>query len=145
MNCGNFCGFTTGINIKRLTIAVVAVFVYIFASDFVIHQLILGSKYQAIPSLWRTPEEMKNHFIWMFLGQLLIAKYFTFIFAKGYEGKGIAEGFRFGILAGLFTMGGVFIQYAVYPLPCEIFLAWCGLYLVQSVGAGIVAALVYKR
>lgn len=133
------------VNVKRLTYAIVAVFAFIFVTDYLIHQLWLGEIYRAMPSHWRQPEEMKQYFLFLLLGQFIIAKYFTIIFAKGYEGKGPAEGLRFGFLMAFFTIGGLLIQYAVTPVPTSLVLKWALGYLMQSLGAGVVAALVYRR
>jgi len=138
-------GITEGLNLKRLTLAIVAVFIWILASDFVVHQLLLKSAYQATPNLWRTDSEIQEHMVWMLLGQFLIAKFFTLIFAKGYTGKGLIEGVRFGLLAAFLTIGHYLIQYAVNPLTCSIALAWIGAAIVQSVLAGMVAAAIYRQ
>ena len=81
----------------------------------------------------------------MLLGQLLIAKALTVLFAKGYEGTGVMEGVRFGILVTPLIIAPVFIQYAVTPLPQSILWAWVGLGIIQVVLASVVAALVYRR
>jgi len=133
------------INVKRLIMATLGVFVFILASDFVIHQLILGSTYHEFPSLWRSEEEMKSYMLYMLIGQFLIAKFFTLIFAKGYEGKGVGEGLRFGMLIGPFAVAPSFIQYAVYPLPSILLWSWVGLGLIQSILAGLVVGILYKK
>lgn len=140
---GNCCGFTSGINCKRAFFTTVAVFVTLFVTDFIIHGPILKSTYEQTPTLWRSDADMKV--VWIILSQIVIAKMFSLIFAKGYEGKGIAEGVRFGILAGLFSIAHSFVWYAVAPLPSNIFMAWCGLGMAQFILAGIVASFVYKK
>lgn len=137
--------FIRGLNIKKLTLAVVAVFVFILFSDYLIHEVLLKSSYEATLSLWRPPAEMGSYVVYMLFGQFLIAKFFTVIFAKGYEGKGIVEGVRFGLLMGFFCAGGYFIQYATTPMPSSLLWSWVIAGIVQLMGAGVVAALVYKR
>ena len=88
---------------------------------------------------------MKGQCIWMLLGQILAAKFFTILFAKGYEGKGPMEGVRFGMLAGVFYVSHYFIQFAVTPLPRSLFLAWVTSGMIQMILCGIVASLVYKK
>lgn len=139
--------FCSGINCKRAFFAFGAVFAVIFATDFLIHGKLLADAYHATASLWRSEAEMRDggFCLWMLLGQLLIAKMFVVIFAKGYEGKGPAEGVRFGLLAGLFSVSHCFIQYAVTPIPRSLLLVWVATGLMQMILAGIVAALVYRR
>src|SRR5690606_29362442 len=123
------------VNTKRLIITMFAVFVYIFISDFVIHGLILKETYMQTADLWRTEEEMKSFMIWMFLGQFIIAKFFTLIFVKGYENKGVAEGVRFGILMSGVSVGAMMIQYAVIPMTTDLIIAWIVLGILQTIGA----------
>lgn len=134
-----------GLNIKKFILATLAVFATVWVTDFIIHGVLMKDAYMASASVWRSPEEMKKYFPWMLLGQFLIAKGFTFIFAKGYEGKGIAEGLRFGLFVWPLVFGGILIQYVVYPLPCAVACPWLVTSLVQLLMMGAVASLVYKR
>lgn len=140
---GNCCGFTSGVNCKRVLFTTLAVFAFIFASDFLIHGVIMKGLYAETASLWRPEAEMKC--LWMILGQVIIAKVFALMFAKGYEGKGIPEGLRFGFLAGCFAIAHWSIQYAVTPVTSNIFGMWCVTGLVQFMLAGVVASLIYKK
>ena len=137
--------FYDGINVKSAMITIVAIFIYIFASDFLIHGVILKPAYQDTADLWRPETAMPHYMIWMIFGQFIIAKYFVLIFAKGYENKGVFEGVRFGLLAGMLMIAQNFIFYSVMPLPLSLAINWVVLGLIQAVGAGIVASLVYRR
>lgn len=137
--------FTRGLNIKSVTITILAVFAYVFITDYIIHGVILMEAYQQSAPMWRSPEQMQSFFPWMLVGQFLIAKFFVLIFAKGYEGNGIGEGVRFGLLLGFFNAGAYFIQYAVSPLPLSILWGWIGLGLLQTIGGGVLAAGIYKK
>lgn len=136
---------TNGVNIKKAVIAMIAVFAYIFVTDILIHGFALKGLYAATASAWRPEAEMQSNMLWMCIGQAILAKYFVWIFAKGYEGKGVMEGVRFGTLMGLFVVGTYFVQYAVQPITLELLAAWSVLGTAQSIGAGVVAALLYKR
>ena len=71
--------------------------------------------------------------------------FFVFIFAKGYEGRGLAEGFRYGIYIALFYYYVTcFNQFVLYPIPYS--LTWIRVIagLVQAIILGIVAAAIYK-
>ncbi|MDA2927836.1 hypothetical protein MYX78_11520 [Acidobacteria bacterium AH-259-G07] len=75
-------------DIKRFIIAGVVVYVVYQILGFLIHEVILSGPYASLESLWR-PEE-KTWIFW--LTGLLWAALFTFIYTKGYEGKGVMEG-----------------------------------------------------
>lgn len=133
------------VNNKRLIMTVLALFVYIWASDFLIHQVFLKDVYQNTAALWRPESEMCNYLLWIFLAQFLIAKFFALLFVRGYQGKGVREGVCFGLMAGPFAVAPCFIQYAVSPLPQNLLWAWVFLGLLQMMGAGAVAGLVYRK
>jgi hypothetical protein len=105
----------------------------------------LKGLYAETPTLWRPEMEMCNYICWLLLGQLVIAKSMAYLFAKGYEGKGIGEGLRFGIIMGPLLVAPNLIQYAVTPLPSSVVWAWVGTGLVQAILGGVVLSLVYKR
>lgn len=132
------------LKMKKLAVTVVAVFVYVFLSDWLIHGGILGKIYGETAHLWRPESEMERYMGFMILGQLLISLFFSIIFAKGYENKGIQEGVRFGALIGLLLVSPNFIMYAVTPYPATLLWAWVFLGILQTMGAGVVAALAYK-
>lgn len=133
------------VNTKRLWWTALAVFAWIFASDMVIHGWWLKDTYMATASLWRPEGEMNQFMSWMMSGQFLTAFFLTFIFAKGYEGKGWQEGARYGLLMGLFSCSQMFIQYAVTPLPASLFWSWIGAAMFQAVLGGIIASWIYKN
>lgn len=134
-----------GINIKRFALATLAVFATVWVTDFIIHGILLKTAYQSTAHLWRPESEMQAKMCWMLLGQLLIAKGFTFLFAKGYEGKGIGEGLRFALYVWPLVIGGYFIQYTVMPFTCSLICSWMLASLPQLLLMGVVASLVYKR
>ena len=133
------------VNVKSCAIAVVAVFVFIFLSDWVIHGQLLAGIYETTPELWRSKEAMKDFFLYMLIGQLIIADVFTFIYARGSEGKGWCEGLRFGILMGFLFSGGTLIWYAVVPYSQTLLWSWIGGNFFQTIGAGTIAGLIYKK
>jgi hypothetical protein len=70
---------------------------------------------------------------------------FVYIFIQGYEGGGVVEGLRYGIIIGLFfQVVGTLNQYIVYPLPFKLVIQWIIFGLIQFSIAGILSALIYK-
>ena len=133
------------VNTKRLWPTFGAVFAWIFFSDFLIHGMWLKQTYMNSPSLWRPEAEMNQYMSWMMSGQMLTAFFFSFIFTKGYEGKGWQEGARYGVLMGLFTCSQMLMQYSVTPLPAALFWSWISAGMLQAIMAGVVASWVYKN
>ena len=131
-------------NIKRLILAILAGWMAIFATDYLIHELWLGPIYQATKPLWRPEEEMHARICWMFLAQFLIVTTFVIVWAKGFAGRSIAMAITFGLLMGLFQQTWAIILFVVMPLPADLAVKWFIGGLAQAVLLGIVTSLVYK-
>jgi len=129
---------------KKLLLGFVGVFVVVFVLEFIINNYLMMSIYEQTAGLWRPPEEMK---MWLvIICQLFFAFFFTFIFSKGYEGKGIGEGIRYGLyVTGLMTIPAAYVSYATMPVPYSLALGWFLYGTVENVVAGSVAALVFGK
>ena len=130
-------------NVKRFVWASIAVFIAFEIIDAVVHMVILKKTYEALGPIWR-PDMMS--LTWIFhVGSLILAFLFTYIFVKGYENKGIAEGVRYGIIIGLFfNITFEFFDYAMFPLPLSLCVQWFIYGMIGFVICGIIAAGIYK-
>ncbi len=128
---------------KKMLIAVVAVFVTLEVLDALIHGVILMGTYTAMQNVWRTDMMAK---MWVLhVVKIITSFFFVIIFSKGYENKGIMEGLRFGFYIGMIIASGfAFGSYASFPIPHMLALHWFLLTLVEYLIAGVVAAQVYK-
>jgi hypothetical protein len=134
-------------NVKRFWLAFIAVLVLLFLTDWVVHGGILMSAYESegVKKAFRSTEEMQSKMWIMWVMYLVWAFFFTFIFVKGYENKGIMEGVKFGIYIGLFySLVSAYGSYAVYPIPYSLAFQWFIFGLIQSIIFGIAVALIYK-
>lgn len=130
-------------NVKRFISASIVVFVVFEALNFLIHGVILAGAYEYTAELWRADMDQKMWII--YLGDLVKAFLFVFIFIKGYENKGWAEGLRYGFWIGLYVSIGMgFGSYAMYAIPFSMALQWFVYGVIQLVICGIVAAIIYK-
>ena len=131
-------------NIKRLLLTILAGFVLIFATDFLIHSVWLMPDYNATKTLWRPEAEMGSHIGLMLFAQLLCAATFVIIWAKAYAGRSIVEGAVFGLLMGVFQQVWAIVDYVVIPMPGELAAKWFFAGLAQAVLLGVITALIYK-
>lgn len=134
-------------NWKRFWPAFLLVFVAYFATNMLIHVVILGATYMKpeIQGAMRPDAEMSKFFWVRIVTTLVFAFFFTYIFAKGHERKGLMEGVRYGFYITLFYFFVTcFEQFIIYPIPYYVVWYWIAAGLVQSVIMGIIAALVYK-
>jgi hypothetical protein len=127
---------------RKLIIGFITVFVVFIILDYLIHNVLLISLYEETEHLWRPAEEMRS---WIFLVTgLFFAFFFTLIFSKGYEGRGIMEGFRYGLYVALMVqLPGAYVSYAVTPIPYALALQWFLYGTVQYILLGILLARVY--
>ena len=93
---------------KRLALAAVVAWVVDAAFGFVVWGNLLQADMAQFPAVFRSEAEMPAMMPIMFAGSLLSMFALAWIYAKGYEGgSGIAEGARFGAVAGLLMVGFV--------------------------------------
>jgi hypothetical protein len=131
------------LNAKRFIITVIAVFLCFWILDFIIHFIILGPTYQDYKELWR-PDMMSKVWI-MYISSFVLSLLFVYIFTKGYEGKGLREGIRYGLIIGLLFNGvGAFNQYAVYPISFSLAVKWFVYGMIEFIICGVVAAWLYR-
>ncbi|HRZ28037.1 MAG TPA: hypothetical protein P5346_10855 [Spirochaetota bacterium] len=130
-------------NIKRFAISSVVVFLLIMGMDQIIHGIILGEIYRSLSSIWR-PDMMD--FMWIMLATSAVLSIgFVYIFIKGRENKGIAEGVRYGAVMGLLFCGtGSFNQYVIYPVTLSLAVQWFVFGLIEFIIAGIAVSIIYK-
>ena len=130
-------------NLKRYIAASLAVFAGSQVLDYLIHNVMLQGLYAETKHLWRPDMASK---MWIMQVDSLVTSFlFVYIFTKGYEGKGIMEGFRFGLIVGLFTslpMG--YGSYAVMPIPYELAFKWFLYGTAETIVVGMIAALIYR-
>jgi len=81
----------------------------------------------------------------MFAVGVLASFVFTYIFVKGYEGKGLWEGVRFGIIISLFsTVPTGLGAWMIFPVPVPLVVIWILNGLLLNLVSGIIAAAVYR-
>lgn len=130
--------------LKRIILAVIAIFVAWSALDFVIHGLILGPTYAATPQLWRPMNEMKMGIL--HVSVLLTAVAFVCIYAFLAGRKNVVSGLLFGLLFGLGTgvsMG--FGTYSVMPIPLDMAIVWFVGTVVEFVVGGVTVGFIVKE
>lgn len=130
---------------KTFWIGYIAVFVVAQALGFLIHEVMLESTYQSLAAVFRPEAEMMSKMWIMFLGGAVSLLLFCYIFTKGYENRGIAEGVRYGALMGLFISIPIALdQYVVYPLTSFLMQIWLVAGVLTFVILGAVFAAIYK-
>ena len=128
---------------KKFWMAFIAVFVTGVILNMIIYGLALGSAFSSLPA-WRP--DMKS-LQWIYIVITLVGSFFfTLIFSKGYEGKGIAEGIRYGLYTGIWlSIGMAYGTYGMVEVLYGLTLEWFVLGVLSYIVMGIVASLVYGK
>lgn len=126
---------------KKVWLGFVAAFITFEILDLVVNYWILSSTYASL-QIWRPDMNSK---MWIFHLVILIGSFFfAFIFSKGYEGKGIWEGVRYGTYIGIWlSVGKAYATYAMIAIPYSLALQWFIYGLIEYIIAGIMLALVF--
>lgn len=128
---------------RKIWIGFAAVFVTTQILDGIVNFFILDPVYKSVSLLWRPEGEMK---LWIFpvIG-LFFSYFFTLIFSKGYENKGLAEGARYGLYVGLMmTVPYAYGNYAVLPIPYLLAVQWFIYGTIEYIIAGMVLAMIFR-
>jgi hypothetical protein len=130
---------------KSFWIGFVVVWVLGQVISFLVHGMWLADTYLAMGDVFR-PEAELNSMMWMMMvGSVLYMFLFCYIFTRGYEGKGIGEGVRYGLLMGLFlSIPSAVDQFVVYPLTANLAVIWFVTGVIAFMILGAVFAAIYK-
>jgi hypothetical protein len=129
---------------KTFWMGFVAVYVVAQVLGYLLHQVVLQGAYESLAHVWR-PEQELSGMMWMFFITSAIYLFaFCFIFTKGYEGKGVAEGVRFGALMGVFSGVMAFDAYVVYPITMGLAFSWLLASIIVFVILGAIFAAIYR-
>jgi hypothetical protein len=130
---------------KRFWMAVAACYVTGHVLGFLIHGVGLDATYKALAAIFRPKAEMDALMWLMFVSSALAVFAFCFIFTKGYEGRGVTEGVRYGLWVALLVgIPGAMDQFWIYPVPAELAIKWAIANVVYWVTLGTVAAAIYR-
>ncbi|PIR19921.1 MAG: hypothetical protein COV45_08040 [Deltaproteobacteria bacterium CG11_big_fil_rev_8_21_14_0_20_47_16] len=118
--------------IKKCVISIVVVAVAYFLLDMLVWHVILGGMVMENMNLWR-PMDVAQSKMWVaYIGYILFAWVFTWIYYKGYEcGKcPKMQGLKYGAMVGLLVWGaGNMLQYPFSNMTDNLYIgsALCGI------------------
>jgi hypothetical protein len=104
---------------KKFFISWVVIFVVSMVGGFVVHGVLLGADYAALPNLFRPDAEAQNYFPFMLAAHIIMSGAFVWIYARGNENKPwLEQGIRYGVAIMFLTVVPIYmIYYAVQPMP----------------------------
>ena len=140
-----FITFKESLMNKKLWTGFIAVWIVYGILEWLVNAIILHSAYMSGDvAKWMRPNgEIK---LWViYVAYLFFAFFFTLIFSKGFQNKGIIEGVRYGIYVGLMvSLPAAYVSYATMPMPYTLVLQWFLYGMIEMILCGIVLTFVYK-
>jgi hypothetical protein len=131
-------------NIKRLILAIIAGFVVLWVTDFLIHGIWMVPDYRATQSIWRPEAEMQSYMAWMLGAQLLTVITFVLLWTRWADTARLGCAIGFGSLMGMFSGVWAIVLYVILPMPGSIACKWFFAGIVQSILIALVTFFVYK-
>lgn len=131
-------------NVKRLVLTIVVVFIVANLTGFLIHAFLLAPDYMAVKEHYRP--EGSEKMIFICLAYLAFAIGAVFAYAKGVENKPwLGQGLRFGIVLWLIlTIPSFFIAYAVQPMPTILMVKQVLFEGIDKIVLGLITAALYR-
>lgn len=132
-------------NFGRIAAAAVVAWMVSIAIGFFVNTVLLADLALANAAAMRPEAELMARLPVGF-GFLLLGFFaFAYVYAKGYEGGGLVEGIRFGVLAATIVIGfGVAWQYVVYPISGTLGAAVIVDTIVELAIYGAIVGAIYK-
>ena len=124
---------------KKILISAVAIFIFTFVFDFIVHGFLLTGAYEKTANLWRPHEEYKMGF--MALRQLLVSILLAGFYFKAKPPCPMMFGGFVGLLLAAIEVG----KYSYMPVPLSLPLSWAAAALVYGVGVGGILSLIVKK
>jgi hypothetical protein len=129
-------------SMKKLLLAIVAAYIVLMLTNYLVHSVWLMSDYAAIPASHRSPAGIMHRFWAMAVGQFFFAALFAYIYTRGAEKKSwLAQGTRYGILIAFLTVIPTALgEYVVYIVPYQLAIKWMIAGGIQMIILGLIVA-----
>lgn len=131
---------------KKFVIAAIVVLVALGVMDYIINVLILADAYEPLMgTTFRAEDEMNSRMWAMYVGEILFAFMFVWIYTYGIKGKGIMEGFRYGLYIGLLYIPVSSLgMWASIEISGWFVWMWMIFGMIEMLVLGLLAGAIYK-
>jgi len=131
-------------NWKRFFFAFIGAFIFLFAFGFLWYATLMHDVHREVPTLLRPEGDLKSYFVWLALGQFVMAFFFTLLCVRYVPAGRAGAGAMLGLLVGLVYAGPHLISFAVQPLTFKILFGWIAGAVIQFTIAGAIVGAIYK-
>jgi hypothetical protein len=121
---------------KKFWLAFVIAFILMVLLEFILHAGILSGFYRANPQGFLPENIACKRMVWMFIGMLLSAFIWTYLYNRFVPIKDLKTGAEFGVILMIFlNVPGAFLCYSLYVMSGYV-------YLWGTIGDVIIGAIV---
>jgi hypothetical protein len=133
-------------NYARVVIAGLIATIVFFTYGFLIFGVLIAKYYAPYPGVYRSAASLQSYIPIGVVSTFVAILVLTLIYAKGYEGgSGVAGGFRFGLLVGIFVVCAVVAdEYVTLNIGRGLALAMAAGRLTEWSVIGVTIGLIYK-
>jgi len=132
-------------NCSKIITSILAVFIFVFFYEYLIHGFCLEGIYAQTPELWRTCEAMSDKMHFMLLSQFLYAASFTLFYAYlSKKTNTLFNGIKYGAFVGVILSSIQIGKYAYLPISFELMACWVIVTLIESLLAGAILSIICK-
>lgn len=132
-------------NIKRFILAAIALFVFVFFYEWLVHGFLFTGLYEQSASVWRPMAQMMANMPLMIGIQIVLSIWLAFVFTQLFKTGGVVNGLFFGLYFGVFAgiMSGAW--YGWLPVPALLGWAWFISGIVEGVLGGLILGAIYRK
>ncbi|MDP1835023.1 MAG: hypothetical protein Q8K75_03750 [Chlamydiales bacterium] len=127
-------------NMGRFATATVAIFIFVFLFDTLVHGILLIDAYYETPNLWRNEENMLLRMCYQFA----LAAWIVFIYNQFYR-AGMANALMFGLCLGAFAGILTSTWYVWLPVSAKLAFGWFVSSVIEGLGAGLILGYIYRN
>ncbi|GJL95014.1 MAG: hypothetical protein DHS20C05_14190 [Hyphococcus sp.] len=129
---------------RRYLFSVLAVWVFIFAFETLVHGLGLSGMYAAENTLFRAPEDGVALMPVLIIGHFALAVGIVGLVCGFARAGTISRAAQIGAFLGLTIGGGsALLTYVAQPLPVNLVMAWCVAGVIEFAAAAALARIVF--
>lgn len=132
-------------NFPRYLLSAVALFVFIFTYEMLVHGFMLAGIYEATADVWRDFAEMEANMPLAMCFQLSLSAWTAFVFSQVYPEGGLKKGLVFGLFFGGFAGILTASWYLWLKVPAKLGVIWLINGIVEGIGGGLVLGAIYRK
>lgn len=132
-------------NVSKYLSSIIAVFIFIFLYEMIIHGFLFDSIYRQTPQVWRSEVEMQANIPILMLFQLALSLVASFVFSQLFKAGGTKNGLVFGFYLGIIMAILNSSWVLILPVSTTLGYGWFITSLLEGLGIGFILGNIYRK